>query len=50
MGGVADLSLWDPVRHETLQQDILHHGTPDEGCAMTGWSVRTMLRGETLVF
>ncbi|MEM6339962.1 MAG: hypothetical protein AAF729_02330, partial [Pseudomonadota bacterium] len=35
-----------------LRQEILHHGTdytPYEGFAVTGWPVRTILRGKTIV-
>lgn len=52
VGSDADITLWDPTRNETLRQDILHHGadyTPYEGIEVTGWPVRTILRGKTLV-
>lgn len=52
VGSDADLVLWDPNRQEVLRQDILHHGadyTPYEGFAVTGWPVRTILRGRTVV-
>jgi dihydropyrimidinase len=52
VGSDADLVLWDPTRKEVLRQEILHHGadyTPFEGISVTGWPVRTILRGMTLV-
>ncbi|MFT4784354.1 MAG: dihydropyrimidinase, partial [Paracoccaceae bacterium] len=52
VGSDADLVLWDPARKEVLRQEILHHGadyTPFEGINVTGWPVRTILRGMTLV-
>lgn len=52
VGSDADITLWDPTRQETLRQEILHHGadyTPYEGIEVTGWPVRTILRGKTLV-
>lgn len=52
VGSDADLVFWDPNRKEILRQDILHHGadyTPFEGIEVTGFPVRTILRGETLV-
>jgi dihydropyrimidinase len=52
VGSDADLVFWDPTRKEVLRQDILHHGadyTPFEGIEVTGFPVRTILRGETLV-
>ena len=52
IGSDADIVLWDSKRQETLRQEILHHGadyTPYEGIAVTGFPVRTILRGKTLV-
>ncbi|MGD1884542.1 MAG: dihydropyrimidinase [Paracoccaceae bacterium] len=52
IGSDADLVLWDSKREEVLRQEILHHGTdytPYEGFAVTGWPVRTILRGKTIV-
>lgn len=52
VGSDADLALWDPTRKEVLRQEILHHGadyTPFEGIEVTGFPVRTILRGQTLV-
>jgi dihydropyrimidinase len=51
VGGDADLALWDPLREVTIKQDMLHHGsdyTPYEGFQVTGWPVRTILRGKTV--
>lgn len=48
IGFDADIALWDPNRHVTLRQEILHHGadyTPWEGFEVTGWPVATMVRG-----
>ena len=36
----------------TITNDILHHGadyTPYEGLDVTGWPVRVLLRGKTIV-
>ncbi len=52
VGSDADIVLWDPKRQEVLRQEILHHGadyTPYQGIAVTGFPVRTILRGKTLV-
>src|SRR5690606_20557834 len=51
VGADADIVLWDPRREETITQDRLHHGcdyTPYEGMKVTGWPVRTMVRGVTV--
>lgn len=51
VGGDADFALWDAQREVTISQDILHHGsdyTPYEGFKVTGWPVRTILRGKTV--
>jgi dihydropyrimidinase len=51
IGGDADLALWDPDRCVTIRQADLHHGpdyTPYEGMTVTGWPVRTILRGRTV--
>jgi dihydropyrimidinase len=48
IGADADLVLWDPGRKETIRQSIMHHGadyTPWEGHRMTGWPMKTILRG-----
>ena len=52
VGGDADIVVWDPSKRVTIRQDILHHGsdyTPWEGYEVTGWPVKTILRGK-LVF
>lgn len=52
VGFDADLVIWDPKRRETIRQEILHHGsdyTPWEGFEVTGWPLKTILRGK-LVF
>jgi dihydropyrimidinase len=52
IGADADFALWDPARKMTIRQDILHHGsdyTPYEGFHITGWPVRTILRGRTVM-
>ncbi|NNU82225.1 dihydropyrimidinase [Halovulum dunhuangense] len=52
VGGDADLVLWDPGVRRTIRQQDLHHGsdyTPYEGMDVTGWPVRTLLRGRTVM-
>ncbi|MBP2550953.1 dihydropyrimidinase [Neorhizobium galegae] len=52
IGSDADIALWDPNRQVTLTNDMLQHGadyTPYEGLALTGWPVRLLLRGKTIV-
>jgi dihydropyrimidinase len=52
IGSDADIALWDPFRVVTITNDILHHGadyTPYEGLQVTGWPVRVILRGATIV-
>ena len=52
VGMDADIVLWDPSLTRPIRQDDLHHGadyTPWEGFEVTGWPVRTMLRGQTVV-
>ena len=52
IGADADLVLWDQHRKVTISQDKLHHGadyTPWEGFEVTGWPIKTILRG-TLVY
>ena len=51
VGADADIALWDADRKVTLTQDLMQHGsdyTPYEGMEVTGWPVKTLLRG-TLV-
>ena len=50
IGKDADIVLWDPALTRKITQDDLHHGsdyTPWEGFEVTGWPVRTILRGQT---
>jgi dihydropyrimidinase len=52
IGKDADIVLWDPEMRRTITQADLHHGsdyTPWEGFAVTGWPVRTILRGKTVM-
>jgi dihydropyrimidinase len=52
IGTDADLVLWDPERRVTIAHDLLHDGsdyTPYEGLEVTGWPVRTIVRGKTVV-
>ena len=52
VGSDADLVLWDAGREVTITHSLLQDGcdyTPYEGLAVTGWPVRTMLRGETVM-
>ena len=52
VGKDADIVLWDPALTRTITQDDLHHGsdyTPWEGFEATGWPVRTILRGRTVM-
>ena len=51
VGADADITIWDPERCDTIRQESLHHGadyTPYEGMEITGWPVRTILRGRTI--
>ncbi len=51
VGSDADITLWDAGRVDTIRQENLNHGadyTPYEGIEITGWPVRTILRGETI--
>ncbi|MFG6546866.1 dihydropyrimidinase [Sulfitobacter sp. 1A10445] len=52
VGSDADFTLWDANLPVTISQDLLHHGsdyTPYEGMQVTGWPIRTILRGETIM-
>ncbi|MDO6732673.1 dihydropyrimidinase [Marinovum sp. 2_MG-2023] len=52
VGKDADIVLWDPTLTKAITQGDLHHGsdyTPWEGFAVTGWPVRTLLRGQTVM-
>ena len=51
IGADADLTLWDPALTRPIRQSELNHGcdyTPYEGMHITGWPVRTILRGQTI--
>jgi dihydropyrimidinase len=48
----ADLVLWDPSRRHTYGADDLHDNVgynPFDGTTVTGWPVRVLLRGESIV-
>ncbi len=52
IGSDADLVLWDPARRVTLTQDLMQHAidyTPYEGREVTGWPVRVLRRGQTVM-
>lgn len=52
IGKDADIVLWDPGLTRKITQTDLHHGsdyTPWEGFDVTGWPVRTILRGKTMM-
>ncbi|MCV3768920.1 dihydropyrimidinase [Rhizobium sp. TRM95796] len=52
IGSDADIALWDPTAQMTLTNDILQHGadyTPYEGLDITGWPVRLLVRGKTVM-
>jgi dihydropyrimidinase len=51
VGSDADIVIWDPRREVTISQSLMHHGsdyTPYEGIKVTGWPVRTIVRGTTV--
>ena len=48
VGADADIAIWDPDKKVTLSQDLMQHGsdyTPYEGMEVTGWPIKTLLRG-----
>jgi dihydropyrimidinase len=52
VGSDADIVVWDPKRQVTITHALLNDGcdyTPYEGMAVTGWPVRTILRGRTIM-
>ncbi len=52
VGMDADIVLWDPALTRPIRQQDLSHGadyTPWEGFQVTGWPVRTILRGATVM-
>lgn len=51
IGADADLTLWDPTLTRPIRQADLAHAcdyTPCEGMEITGWPIRTVLRGRTI--
>ena len=51
IGADADLTLWDAGLTKPIRQTGMNHGcdyTPYEGMEVTGWPVRTLLRGRTI--
>jgi len=52
IGSDADIALWDPRERVTLTNEILHHGadyTPYEGLEVSGWPVRLLVRGKSVM-
>ena len=52
VGADADIVLRDAEKKVTLTQDLMQHGsdyTPYEGFVVTGWPVKTFLRGKLIV-
>ncbi|MDZ7872326.1 MAG: dihydropyrimidinase [Rhizobium sp.] len=52
IGSDADIALWDPTKQLILTNEMLQHGadyTPYEGLAVTGWPVRLLVRGKTVM-
>ena len=52
IGSDADIALWDPKKQLVLTNEMLQHGadyTPYEGLAVTGWPVRLLVRGKTVM-
>ena len=48
IGADADIAIWDADRKVRLSQDLMQHGsdyTPYEGFEVTGWPVKTLVRG-----
>ena len=48
IGADADIAIWDPDKKVSLSQGLMEHGsdyTPYEGMEVTGWPVKTLLRG-----
>jgi dihydropyrimidinase len=48
VGADADIAIWDADKTVTLSQDLMQHGsdyTPYEGMEVTGWPIKTLLRG-----
>ena len=52
IGADADLTIWDPYKEVTIQNENLHHNvdyTPYEGMDVKGWPATTISRGEIIV-
>ncbi len=52
VGSDADIVIWDPTRQQRMAHDLIRDGsdyTPYEGIAITGWPIRTLVRGLTVV-
>jgi len=52
VGADADIAIWDPDKHVTITQDLMHGGTdytPYEGIEVNGWPVSTIVRGRFVV-
>ncbi len=52
VGADADVVLWDPKRRVTITHGLLGDGsdyTPYENIEVTGWPVRTIVRGTTVM-
>src|SRR6202020_2605172 len=52
VGADADIAIWDPDKKVSLSQGLMEHGsdyTPYEGMEVTGWPVKTLLRGALVV-
>ena len=48
IGADADIAIWDADKKVTLSHDLMQHGsdyTPYEGMEVTGWPVKTLVRG-----
>src|ERR1700689_1235300 len=48
VGADADIAIWDPDKKVSLSQELMQHGSdypPYEGMEVTGWPVKTLLRG-----
>ncbi len=52
IGSDADIAIWDPERHVTISNDMLHHNvdyTPYEGRQIVGWPELVISRGEVVI-
>src|SRR6204780_2810161 len=52
VGADADIAIWDPDKKVSLSQELMQHGSdypPYEGMEVTGWPVKTLLRGALVV-